>query len=155
MRRARKIWAGVAAGALTIAVAAVAWAGDYGWQLTAYGSAHSNLTGNHFMTERQDGYGNWNGHILDLWLPWFCRVDAIHSGDGVGTTMRIQIVPPAGSGVGCRPGYDNSQAYGWSTGTGWYEGWHSTTGYTSRRVFYISGRNPASPDAYGTEIEVY
>lgn len=154
MRRARRCVAPVAA-VLVLVWAAIAGAADYGWALSGYGSAHSVLTANHFMTERQDRWGNWNGHILDLWLPWFCQMHAIHWGNGDGIPMRIQFIPPAGYGVGCRPGYDQSQYAGWTTGNGYYEGQHYTTGYTSRHVFYVPGRNPSSPDAWGTEIEVW
>jgi hypothetical protein len=158
MRRARRFGAALLATLALLLCSsnpAGAQAYDYGWALTAYGSAHSVLTANHFMTERRDGLGGWNGHINDYWLPWFCHLHAIHWGNGVGVPMRIQFIPPAGWGVGCRPGYDQSGYGGWTTGTGHYEGQHYTTGYTARRVFYIPGRNPASPDAYGTEIEVF
>lgn len=127
---------------------------DYGWNLTAYGSAHTVLTANHMMVERRDAWNNWNGHVLDDWLPGFCQLAAIQPGNAAGVTLKLYFVSPSGSGTGCYPGVDQSRWHGWRTAGGWHEGQHITAGYVSRSTFYVGGRDPASPDAWGTVIEI-
>lgn len=126
---------------------------DYGYKLTAYGSARCLMTNNHLMCERFDAYGNSGGHAIDYWMPAWCVLTAIHAGNANGTPMRLQFAAPYGWQAGCYPGYDQSAYYGWHTGYGYYEGQHRSSGYTRRNVIYI-GRDPNTTNAYGTLVEV-
>lgn len=144
-------------GALLLVVALAAPAGAQttidGWWLTSYGSAHCVLTNNHLVCERYDANGYWTGYVVDAWLPAWCQIIGIYSGDAAGAPMRIRLAAPYGWGAGCYPGYENSRYYGWHTGTGHHEGQYLTAGYTRRAVIYVGG-DPNTTNAYGTRIEV-
>ncbi len=117
-----------------------------GWWLTSSGAAHCVMTGNHMMCERFDQYGNSNGHVVNNWYPWFCRVWAIEGGGG-GTPLRIYLAPPNGYGVSCYGGANYSPYYGWHTNTGHYEGQQVTASPAWTELWFVPGRDPASPSA--------
>lgn len=125
------------------------------WWLTANGSAHCVLTGNHFMCERFDQYGNSGGYTRNDWLPAWCVVTTITSGDAAGTPMRIMIVAPLGWEAGCYPAYENSAYSGWQTGYGLYEGYASTSGWSTRTATAVPFRNPNVWNGVGTLVEIY
>lgn len=125
-----------------------------GWWLTAYGSGHVLLTANHNMVERFDAAGYSNGHPIDNWYPWFCYIHHIEGGDAAGTPLRIYLAPPNGYGVSCYAGLNGSATAGWHTNTGHYEGQQKVYSPAWVENWFVPGRDPASPSAYGSVIKV-
>lgn len=126
---------------------------DY-WWLTSWGSAHVLWTGNHNIVERFDSAGGSSGHVVDNWYPWFCQFHHIESGNAAGTPLRIYLAPPNGVGVSCYAAYNNHPVLGWTTNTGHYEGQQKVFWPAWVENWYVPGRDPASPSAYGTVIKI-
>jgi hypothetical protein len=123
------------------------------WLLKSYGSAQIVQESNHYWAELYDGYGNYQGRGVDYWMPWYCQIQWIGSGDNQGTPIRIQWAAPYGSAQGCIPNA-YSQFYGWTDGLGTYEGqnfWHG--GYVIEYESYVFPRG--GNNSRGTTTEIY
>lgn len=124
------------------------------WLLKASGSAQIVQEANHYWAELY-GPGNvgYQGRGFDYWMPEFCHIESISSGNNAGIPIKIQWSAPYGWAQGCIP-YGYSQFYGWTDGLGTYAGqnfWHG--GYVYQYESYVFPR--AGNNSRGTTTEIY
>lgn len=123
------------------------------WLLKANGSAQIVQEANHYWAEGYDQYGNFQGRFFDYWMPWFCQINFISTGDNLGTPIRIQWAAPYGYAQGCIPN-SYSQYYGWTDGLGSYEGQNFWNGwYVGQYESYVFPRG--GNNSRGTTTELY